>query len=67
VDIVNSLSNQSLLHQLTPRLTPKEFTASHDNIEESLITSTSSRYDSHCFYGIVIDTGASKYSTAGYP
>jgi len=29
-------------------------------------TGSTSRYDSHYFYGVVIDTRASKYSTAGY-
>ena len=35
---------------------------------DSLVTGgQESRYTSDCFYGIIIDTGASKYSTAGYP
>jgi hypothetical protein len=63
VDIVNSLSNQSLLHLLTPRELPKPPDDElPNNVEESLTITTgaSSRYDSHCFYGVVIDTGASK-------
>ena len=57
------LANQSCLHQLTSftPLTPREFPP------DTLLGSDTSRYDNSHFYGIVIDTGASKFSTAGYP
>jgi hypothetical protein len=50
------------MHQLTNRL-PSEPVEVTDNFT---IKGIISRYRFNCFYGIVIDTGASKYSTAGY-
>jgi hypothetical protein len=32
----------------------------------TFITRNTSRYDSYYFYGVVINTGISKYLTAGY-
>jgi hypothetical protein len=60
--ITNELANKALLHQLTagiPYLT--------DEPTEALLTGDIPRYGSQHFHGIVIDTGAAKFSTAGYP
>ena len=69
-DLVESLNNQALTHQLTTQ-TP---TIATDTDEIDVFTTAngltvnkpSSRYDTRQFYGIVIDTGAAKYSTAGH-
>ena len=46
---------------------PVDFTKPEEPEETTTFTTRSmSRYDSHHFYGVVIDTGALKYSTAGY-
>jgi hypothetical protein len=60
--LVDNLNNQAFMHQLTNRL-PSEPVEVTDNFTTE---GTTSRYGSDRFYGIVIDTGASKYSTAGY-
>jgi len=60
--LIKELNNQALLHQLTAQVLKLE------ELEETttFTTRSMSRYDSHHFYRVVIDTGASKYSTAGY-
>ena len=60
--LIKELNNQALLHQLTAQV-PKP-----EEPEETTTFTTKSifRYNSHHFYRVVIDTGASKYSTAGY-
>jgi hypothetical protein len=63
--LVDGLNSISLVHQLTghdPTLTPDE-SCTEDT--HTFTVEGTSRYDSHHFYGVVIDTGASKYSTAG--
>ena len=64
--LVDDLTSYSLLYQLTgeiPTLKPDE-----TSIEDpyTLLVKGTSRYDSRHFYGIVIDTSASKYSIAGF-
>jgi hypothetical protein len=59
--LVYDLNNQALVHQLTTQ-SPSE----PEEVADNLTTGDTSRYGSYCFYGIVIDTGASKYSTAGF-
>jgi hypothetical protein len=64
--LVDDLTSLSLLHRLTGEtrtLTPGEAL-----IEDTFAftAEATSRYDSSRFYGVVIDTGASKYSTAGF-
>ena len=59
-DITTVLADQILMHALTP---------SSVHIYNSNTTNTMvkpARYDSSVFYGIMVDTGASKKSTAGY-
>jgi hypothetical protein len=60
-DIMTTLANQSLAHALTSTDT----TASPSDSDPFVYTTTD-RYTSDVFYGIMIDTGASKKSTAGY-
>jgi hypothetical protein len=55
--------NQAYLHQLSPDTTPKA--GLDDRAVDSFASEALSRYDSSQFYGIVIDTGAAKRSTAG--
>ena len=64
--LVDDLTSLSLLHRLTGEtrtLTPGEAL-----IEDTFAftVEATSRYDSSHFYGVVIDTGTSKYSTAGF-
>jgi hypothetical protein len=64
------LANRAFEHQLSTRaLESSDVTAdspnqTHDGAVNSLITA--SRYNATRFYGIMIDTGAAKRSTAGY-
>jgi hypothetical protein len=60
--LVDSLNNQALMHQLTTRL-PSE---PKDNLTNNFTTRDTSKYNSYHFYRVVINTGASKYSIAGY-
>jgi hypothetical protein len=60
-DITTNLANQSLAHALTHTDTAATATDS-----DPFMYTTTSRYTSNVFYGIMIDTGASKKSTAGY-
>ena len=64
--IVDDLTSLALLHELTGE---NRTVNPDDSVVEDPQTFTTasgiSRYDSEHFYGIVIDTGASKFSTAG--
>jgi hypothetical protein len=69
--LIQDLANRACSHQVTayiPHLTlPDAIGTRPDSIpEEPVAFATGSRYDSTTFYGIVIDTGASKFSTAGF-
>jgi hypothetical protein len=50
------------MHQLTTRL-PSE---PKDDLTNNFTTKDISKYNSYCFYGVVINTRALKYSTARY-
>ena len=56
---VNALSDQSLHHALTKSVP-------YDNTQDPFAYTSGSRYTSDKFYGIMVDTGASKVSTAGW-
>ncbi|RKF81203.1 hypothetical protein GcC1_028037, partial [Golovinomyces cichoracearum] len=56
----HQLSQKSTKHAITRTVT--QFKLEADN----RISTLESRYDSSIFYGILIDTGAAGYSTAGY-
>jgi len=64
-DLVNNLINRSYTYLLTGENHTME--SSKLLIEDTwtFIVRGTSRYDTNCFYGIVIDTGATKYSTTG--
>jgi hypothetical protein len=64
--LVDDLTSHSLLHQLTGEIpTPKPDKTSIED-PYALLAEGTSRYDSRHFYGVVIDTSASKYSTASF-
>jgi hypothetical protein len=67
-DITTNLANQSLTHALTGADTTSDSTATDSTATDSdpFIYTTTSRYTSDVFYGVMIDTGASRKSTAGY-
>jgi hypothetical protein len=50
------------MHQLITRLPFKP----KDDPTNNFITGDIFKYNSYCFYRVVINTGASKYSTTGY-
>jgi hypothetical protein len=50
------------MHQLTNQLPFKI----KDNSTNNFITKDISKYNSYYFYKVIINTGASKYSIAGY-
>jgi hypothetical protein len=62
--LIEELNNQALMHQLMAQV-PIDSTKPKE-VEETttFTTGSTSRYDSHHFYGVVINTRASKYSTA---
>jgi hypothetical protein len=68
--LAEELANRACVHQLTSIAPTIEFEteeAPECLTPESLTTgSNTSRYGTDHFYGIIIDTGASKYSTAGF-
>jgi hypothetical protein len=64
--LIQELNNQALIYQLTAQV-PMDSTKLEELEETNTFTTRgTSRYDSHHFYGVIIDTGASKYSTARY-
>jgi len=64
--LIKELNNQALIHRLIAQVPIN--TTKLEEIEETttFTTRSMSRYNLHYFYRVVIDTGASKYSTAGY-
>jgi hypothetical protein len=64
-DITTALANQSLTHALTRADTASDSTVTDVDLDPFVYTATS-RYTADRFYGIMIDAGASKRSTAGY-
>jgi hypothetical protein len=64
--LIKELNNQALMYQLMTQV-PIDSTKPEELEETTTFTTGSmSRYNSHHFYGVVINTGALKYSTAGY-
>ena len=64
-NITQKLSNQACLHHLSPAMSHGHAGGSNDLNVDSFALGDSSRYGSKEFYGVVIDTGAAKRSTAG--
>lgn len=62
-NMTTDLANRSFEHAITAHDPTK---SENDTDTYSFSYITSGRYTSNRFYGIVIDTGASQYSTAGY-
>jgi hypothetical protein len=54
------------MHQLTNRLPSKLKDILTNDLINNFITKNTFKYNSYHFYKVVIDTGASKYSIAGY-
>ena len=74
-ELVANLANRATVHSLTAThtvtATPIDLTRPAGKINttipmDAFTASNFSRYSSDQFYGIMIDTGASKHSTAGY-
>ena len=61
--LTQHLENRAFEHAIT-RIDPTNYIDPHSTNSFSFLTS--SRYAKDLFYGIVIDTGASRNSTAGY-
>src|SRR5450432_2959538 len=64
-ELAIELTNRAYVHQLTA-ITPTTISEVEEPTELLTTGSNTSRYSTDHFYGIVIDTGASKYSTAGF-
>ena len=72
--MVRDLANRALVHLITTKDTTiiAPVAPAKDRAREEVRTDTYnadsnlSRYNSSQFYGIIVDTGASKYSTGGY-
>jgi hypothetical protein len=64
--LVNNLISHSLLYQLTGEIPIPKPNKTLIEDPYTLLVESISRYDSRHFYGIVIDTSISKYSTAGF-
>jgi hypothetical protein len=65
-NLASNLNNQALIHRLTTRLPSEPKDILKNDLIDNFTTRNTSRYNSHHFYKVVINTGASKYSTAGY-
>jgi hypothetical protein len=72
-DITTQLANQSFQHSITAKDIPRsdliavENTPATDSLDPFAYTlTTTSRYTTDVFYGVMIDTSASKKSTTGY-
>jgi hypothetical protein len=59
-EFMSTLNDEAFIHSISP------LPSLAKDINEVLTTSESKRYGPHRFFGIVIDTGASKRSTVGY-
>jgi hypothetical protein len=64
--LVNNLMNRSYTYLLIGENYTIESSELLIEDTQTFIVGSMSRYDNNCFYGIVIDTGVAKYSTAGF-
>jgi hypothetical protein len=62
--LVDNLTSLSLIYQMTGENHALEPTEQIEDAQTFTVNGIS-RYDTHCFYGVVINTGASRFSTAG--
>jgi hypothetical protein len=65
-DLVNNLINRSCTHLLIGENHTTESSKPPIEDTRTFTVGGTSRYDTNHFYGIVIDTGATKYSTASF-
>ena len=63
--LIDTLNFLTLTHQITGEIPTSELAREVSEDAYTFITSGTSRYDSRCFYRVVINTGASRYSIAG--
>ena len=63
--LIDTLNFLALTHQITGEIPTSELAREVSEDAYTFITSGTSRYDSRCFYRVVIDTGVSRYSIAG--
>jgi hypothetical protein len=63
--LIDTLNFLALTHQITGEIPISELVKEVSEDAYTFITSGTSRYDSRCFYRVVIDTGASRYSITG--
>ena len=63
--LIDTLNFLALTHQITGEIPTSELAGEVSEDAYTFTTSGTSRYDSRCFYRVVIDTGASRYSIAG--
>jgi hypothetical protein len=63
--LIDTLNFLALTHQITGEILTSELIKEVLKDAYTFITGGTSRYDSRCFYRVVIDTGASRYSTTG--
>ena len=62
--LVDTLNFLALTHQITGEIPTLELAGEVSEDAYTFTTGGTSRYDSRCFYRVVIDTGASRYSIA---
>jgi len=63
--LIDTLNFLALTYQITGEIPTSELIKEVSEDAYTFITGGTSRYDSRCFYRVVIDTGASRYSIAG--
>ena len=64
--LIDTLNSLTLIYQITSKTPTSELTELILEDTYTFITSDISRYNSHYFYRVVINTGVSKYSTTGF-
>ena len=63
--LIDTLNFLALTHQITGEILTSELVREVSEDAYTFITGGTLRYDSRCFYRVVINTGASRYSIAG--
>ena len=64
--LIDTLNSLILIYQITSKTPTSELTELILEDTYTFITSNISRYNSHYFYRVIIDTGVSKYSTTSF-
>jgi hypothetical protein len=63
--LIDTLNFLAFTHQITGEIPTSELVKEVSKDAYTFIINGTSRYDSRCFYKVVIDIGASRYSTTG--